>query len=248
MAHPGGEKSEMAGEEASTQGRIEEQTAASTQGGTATSAGPRTQVEESSQTDQPAPSTPFASTTASPTLMSELEAAGIVPDVLDTFNPSAQLNLVFGTDKGTLQIENGERYASADLKSSPMLSIHENFVEAQSHLYTVVLVDLDSPDPTNPGNGEYLHWLVTNIPGPQATSDAALMDPAKVGKVVASYEPIQPKGDLPHRYAFVLFRQRPTAVLDIPSTDDRRQFKMSSFLMSSAVAAPVMAGYFTSSH
>lgn len=75
----------------------------------------------------------------------------------------------------SVQIENGERYASADLKRSPMLSIHENFVEAQSHLYTVALVDLDSPNPTNPGDGQYLHWLVTNISGPQGTSDSTLV-------------------------------------------------------------------------
>jgi hypothetical protein len=75
-------------------------------------------------------------------------------------------------------------------------------------------------------------------------------DPAKVGKVVAAYEPIHPEGDAhaPHRYAFVLFRQRPSAVLDIPSTETRRQFKTRDFLMSNAVVAPVSAGYFTSSH
>lgn len=205
-------------------------------------------VEESCQTEHQAPPTATAAALDSRTLLSELEAAGIIPDVLDTFNPSAQLNLVFATDKGTLQIENGERYAAADLKASPMLTIHETFVEQLSHMYTITLVDLDAPDPTDPRDREYLHWLVTNIPGPQATEDSALTDPAKIGQVVVPYEPIHPEGGTPHRYAFVLFRQRPSAVLDIPSSGNRKQFKTKDFLMSQAVVAPVAAGYFTSAH
>jgi hypothetical protein len=51
-----------------------------------------------------APSTATTSATIQGTLISELEAAEIIPDVLDTFNPSAKLNLVFATDKGTLQV------------------------------------------------------------------------------------------------------------------------------------------------
>jgi hypothetical protein len=51
-----------------------------------------------------APSIATTSATNQGTLISELEAAGIIPDVLDTFNPSAKLNLVFATDKGTLQV------------------------------------------------------------------------------------------------------------------------------------------------
>jgi phosphatidylethanolamine-binding protein (PEBP) family uncharacterized protein len=251
MANQGVQQSTMAGTEQQVPATLDEQKgAAPLQGQSKSSLGPRTSVEESSQTERPAPSTATTSATNQGTLISELEAAEIIPDVLDTFNPSAKLNLVFATEKGTLQIENGERYAASDLRAFPMLTIHESFVEERSHMYTVALVDLDAPNPMDPKDREYLHWLVTNIPGPQATSDSNLVDPAKVGKVVAAYEPIYPEGDAqaPHRYAFVLFRQRPSAVLDIPATGNRRHFKTRDFLMSNAVVAPVSAGYFTSSH
>ncbi|XP_047943305.1 protein HEADING DATE 3A-like isoform X2 [Salvia hispanica] len=61
-----------------------------------------------------------------------------------------------------------------------------------------IMVDADAPSPSNPHLKEYLHWLVTDIPG---NTDASF------GREIVSYESPQPAVGI-HRLVMVLFRQQ----------------------------------------
>lgn len=65
-------------------------------------------------------------------------------------------------------------------------------------LYTLVMIDPDSPSRTEPLNREFAHWLVGNIPGKHV----------EMGEVLFEYIPIFPRaGTGCHRYIFLLYRQ-----------------------------------------
>lgn len=62
--------------------------------------------------------------------------------------------------------------------------------------YTLLATDPDAPSPSNPSRREWLHWMVTNIPGGGGVER---------GKQVVPYMgPAPPEGV--HRYVFMLFK------------------------------------------
>jgi len=70
------------------------------------------------------------------------------------------------------------------------------WISPENNTYTLMLVDADSPTPSNPKYRSRLLWLVVNIPG----------NDIKRGEVVESYEPPAPS-KARHRYLWLLFRQ-----------------------------------------
>nr|WRK13950.1 flowering locus T-like protein 5 [Diospyros sp. 'deyangshi'] len=58
------------------------------------------------------------------------------------------------------------------------------------NFYTLIMVDPDAPSPNDPSLREYLHWMVTDIPG---TTSASFGDPLPHLGI--------------HRFVFVLFQQ-----------------------------------------
>jgi hypothetical protein len=67
-------------------------------------------------------------------------------------------------------------------------------------LYTIIYSDPDAPSTTDNKFGEWLHWLVVNVPGDSC--DAA------AGDVVAEYVGSAPgEGSGKHRYSILLYKQ-----------------------------------------
>lgn len=81
---------------------------------------------------------------------------------------------------------------------------------APDALHTLIYTDPDPPDPANPIRKEWLHWLVTNIPGG---------DFAKGDEVAGHYGPVPPTGT--HRYVFLLFQQPGRIEVADPSGGER---------------------------
>ncbi|MCL7029066.1 hypothetical protein MKW94_003194 [Papaver nudicaule] len=63
--------------------------------------------------------------------------------------------------------------------------------------YTLIMVDPDAPSPSDPRLREYLHWMVTDIPGTTG---------ADYGKEDLPYESPRPTMGI-HRFVYVLLRQ-----------------------------------------
>ncbi|KAJ3687549.1 hypothetical protein LUZ61_016713 [Rhynchospora tenuis] len=119
-----------------------------------------------------------------------LELSQIIGDVLDHFNKSATMRIMYNG----VEITNSTGMKASQVASAPRVEISGS---DQSRLYTLVMVDPDSPSPSNPSNREYLNWLVTDIP---EGSDVSF------GNEIVPYEGPRPSAGI-HRVAFVLFRQ-----------------------------------------
>nr|QLM02181.1 flowering locus T 1A_1 [Miltoniopsis roezlii] len=98
--------------------------------------------------------------------------------------------------------------------------------------YTLVMVDLDAPNPSNPTLKEYLHWMVTDIP---ATTDASF------GRELVRYEGPRPVIGI-HRIVFALLRQVRRNSVSSPET--RENFSTQSFALEYDLSPPVAAAYF----
>ena len=87
--------------------------------------------------------------------------------------------------------------------------------------YTLIMVDPDAPNPANPIQKYWLHWLVTDIKG----SD---IKDGKIGGGVMVYNgPSPPIGE--HRYQLLLLKQtRKIKTNTIPT--ERGKFKLEKFL------------------
>jgi len=99
--------------------------------------------------------------------------------------------------------------------------------------YTLIMVDLDSPDPAKPIYSEYIQWMITNIPG----------NLLNLGRTIVPYEnPIPMKGT--HRYITYLYDQGGKELQ--PNMAYARQgFKRSVFLWQNGMAmSPVALNYF----
>ncbi|KAK4396516.1 protein HEADING DATE 3A [Sesamum angolense] len=98
--------------------------------------------------------------------------------------------------------------------------------------YTLVLVDPDAPSPSNPHLREYLHWLVTDIPGSTGAS---------FGTEVVCYESPRPTMGI-HRLVFVLFRQLGRQTVYAPGW--RQNFITRDFAELYNLGSPVAAVYY----
>ncbi|XP_073221804.1 protein VERNALIZATION 3 isoform X4 [Cicer arietinum] len=87
----------------------------------------------------------------------------VIGDVLDNFENSIPLRVTYGNR----EVNNGCELKPSQVANQPRASVGGNDMR---NFYTLVLVDPDSPSPSNPTFREYLHWLVTDIPATTGVS------------------------------------------------------------------------------
>ncbi|VDO32496.1 unnamed protein product [Haemonchus placei] len=93
--------------------------------------------------------------------------------------------------------------------------------------------DLDAPSKKDPSLSEFLHWLVVNIHGQSINS----------GHELASYRgPRPPKGSGPHRYYFLVFKQKN----QIPrkEVESRPRFDALAFARQNGMGDPIAGNFF----
>ncbi|XP_066347636.1 protein FLOWERINGUS T-like [Miscanthus floridulus] len=155
-----------------------------------------------------------------------LVTAHVIGDVLDPFYTTVDMMILFD---GTPIISGMELRAPA-VSDRPRVEIGGDDYRVA---YTLVMVDPDAPNPSNPTLREYLHWMVTDIP---ASTDNTY------GREMMCYEPPAPSTGI-HRMVLVLFQQlgRET-VFAAPSR--RHNFNTRGFARRYNLGAPVAAMYF----
>lgn len=67
-------------------------------------------------------------------------------------------------------VENGVTLTPHHAHSNPAVYLKGT---ERNKLYTLIMSDPDPPDPAKPIYREWLHWIVTNIPGAEGEADAA---------------------------------------------------------------------------
>uniref|UniRef100_A0A0D9UY10 Uncharacterized protein n=1 Tax=Leersia perrieri TaxID=77586 RepID=A0A0D9UY10_9ORYZ len=151
----------------------------------------------------------------------------VIGDVVDPFSPAATLRVMYNG----VRVVNGEKLRPSAVSERPRVEIGGDDLR---QFYTLVMVDPDAPNPNNPTLREYLHWLVTDIPG---TTDA------NHGRELVCYESPQPVAGI-HRVAVVLFRQMDRGAVDQPSLL-RHNFSTRTFADNHCLGDPVAAAFFT---
>ncbi|XP_062095278.1 protein VERNALIZATION 3-like isoform X1 [Humulus lupulus] len=149
----------------------------------------------------------------------------VIGDVLDPFTNSISLEVFYDN----MEVNNGCELQPSQIVNQPRVDIGG---EDLRNLYTLVMVDPDAPNPSNPNQREYIHWLVTDIPGSTGAS---------FGQEVVCYESPRPTAGI-HRYVFVLFRQLGRQTVFPPGW--RQNFCTRDFAEIYNLGSPVAALYY----
>ncbi|CAM8881527.1 unnamed protein product [Rhodiola kirilowii] len=87
----------------------------------------------------------------------------VIGDVLDPFTRSMSLRVRYNNKAVT----NGIELKPSQVVFQPSVDIGGDDLRT---FYTLVMVDPDAPNPSDPNLREYLHWLVTDIPATTTAS------------------------------------------------------------------------------
>eukprot|EP00271_Cylindrocystis_brebissonii_P011795 TRINITY_DN29752_c0_g1_i1.p1 TRINITY_DN29752_c0_g1~~TRINITY_DN29752_c0_g1_i1.p1 ORF type:complete len:288 (+),score=17.77 TRINITY_DN29752_c0_g1_i1:99-962(+) len=166
------------------------------------------------------------------TTQTSLVSAGIIPNVLEDFNASIMLSVVFRGQRVSNGMELTERETAPNaVGEKPIITVYGS----TASLYTVVMADPDAPDPTNPSEAEYLSWLFINVPGETKLGSGE-------GLEIERYQPPDPPTGQ-HRYVIAVFLQ-PFELLDVPAPASRRNFNTTEFAHTYGLGKAVAATYF----
>mmetsp|Transcript_27800 Transcript_27800/g.54720 ORF Transcript_27800/g.54720 Transcript_27800/m.54720 type:complete len:236 (+) Transcript_27800:2-709(+) len=105
--------------------------------------------------------------------------------------------------------------------------------------YTLVFTDPDAPARSNPMFREFIHWVVTDIPG---------QDISKGSTVIDYLGPAPPCNSGLHRYLFLVFEQSKAGVVDCKEAqamfEGRGGKKTGDFVAKYGLGSPVAASMF----
>ncbi|XP_074373978.1 protein MOTHER of FT and TFL1-like [Apium graveolens] len=149
----------------------------------------------------------------------------VIGDIVDTITPCINMKVYIDGR----QIING-----CTIKPSIAIVPPQIRFEGQAErLYTLLLTDPDMPSPSNPTLREYIHWIVTDIPGSGAINQ---------GNEILPYEPPTPIRGY-HRYILMMFEQMtPLGLLSPPLT--RAHFDHKTFVWRHQLGVPKAIAYF----
>lgn len=158
----------------------------------------------------------------------------IVPDVL----PSV------ADDTEEMQVSYGGITVAAGTEIAPSQSLEEpnvSWISDENKFYTLFMVDPDAPSRDEPLYREFIHWVVTDIPG----SDV------KSGVVVVDYMgPAPPHASGIHRYCFLAYEQKEKGVVNVDETkklfEGRGGKKIMDLVTKSDLGQPIAGNLMTS--
>ncbi|CAL9782609.1 unnamed protein product, partial [Musa acuminata subsp. burmannicoides] len=159
-------------------------------------------------------------------MLDPLTVGRVIGDVLDSFNPSVKLEVVYGPNK---RVYNGHEFMPSAVCAKPRVEIGGDDMRS---FYTLILTDPDAPSPSDPRSREHLHWIVTDIPGTTNVS---------FGEEIVGYEAPKPFIGI-HRYVFVLFKQKGRQTVYAPASRDH--FSTRDFSEENGLGLTVAAVYF----
>lgn len=136
-------------------------------------------------------------------LMQRLESLHVIPDTMPTLDPRAAVSLQF---PGVINkwVEPGKIVRNEVCAKRPILKIQEFEPIAPESLYTVLVVDPDTPDYENDSFKTTLHWAVSNVP---LSNVDHVVDVSRSDELVGYLPPHPEKNSPTHRYCVWVFRQ-----------------------------------------
>ncbi|KAI8081509.1 phosphatidylethanolamine-binding protein [Halteromyces radiatus] len=155
-------------------------------------------------------------------LLERITQMNVAPDVVDIdVNPTVEIKLQL--DDSSI-IEPGVFTTPEQSISRPHIQV-TNF-HTERRLYTMMLVDPDSPDVANKTYQQHCHWLITNVP--LSATQPTVQD----GNTILDYIPPHPqKGTKAHRYTLIAYEQgnQGQDTLDSVTVNQRDGFDAKTF-------------------
>nr|AZL87182.1 mother of FT and TFL1-like 2 [Petunia x hybrida] len=150
----------------------------------------------------------------------------VIGDVVDMFVPSVTMSVYFGSK----HVTNGCDIKPSIATDPPKITVGGHAAD----LFTLVMTDPDAPSPSEPNMREWVHWIVTDIPGCNNVAR---------GKELLGYVGPRPPVGI-HRYILVLFRQKAPmpGILQPPLC--RSHFSTRAFAQQLDLGIPVATVYF----
>jgi len=139
---------------------------------------------------------------------SHFQYSEVIPDVIGSFVSMCDLNLTYASaavGNGGVNVEYGKPLSPSAVARAPAVAFALEPDRGPTTLHTLLMVDPDVPFRDAPSDGEWVHWLVYDIPG-NATAK---------GTTLVEYSPPAPK-PCPasdrlclreHRVIFILWEQ-----------------------------------------
>ncbi|KAI0656770.1 PEBP-like protein [Cubamyces menziesii] len=171
-------------------------------------------------------------------LMERIYQMSVVPDMLPELHPSFDLRIKYAepppasnylrtrVKRKLKEVEPGIFLVPEQTRRPPEIST--TLFHTDTRLYTLLMVDLDVPDPENRSYTTYLHWMRPNIP-----LSAFTPAPAVPLNTHTPYVPPHPQRGTPyHRYVLLVLPQASaTEPIDIPvyKESDRLGFNFRAF-------------------
>lgn len=168
----------------------------------------------------------------------------VLPDVVSS-EPEQVLTVKFKEK----EVSAGNEIIPGDSSSAPSTL---SFNAEKGTYYTCIMSDPDAPSRENPKKGEWLHWLVVNIPGETPTVDKGV-------QVIDYVGPGPPKKTGLHRYVFLIYKQPKlldtkdlNALIadgkkkDANSKKQRAQWSVANFTKKHGLKTLVAGNYFVS--
>lgn len=167
--------------------------------------------------------------------MQRLESLHVIPDTLSTLDPQVDVKLRFSHNNVSTWIEPGSIISSNVSSRPPELEIVE-FKESLNDLYTILIVNPDTPDVENDSYSTTLQWGLKNV---KLTNNDSILDAKKLdsnpGFEFMPYLPSVPEKNTGNqRYAVWVFRQN-GELKTTPTSRD--QFNIRSFVEENSLEA-----------
>ncbi|KAL1940687.1 hypothetical protein VTO73DRAFT_8122 [Trametes versicolor] len=156
-------------------------------------------------------------------LMERIYQMNVVPDMLPELKPTFDLRIKYAeappkdnylrtrVKRKLKQVEPGIFLVAEQTRRPPQLSM--TLFHTDTRLYTLLMVDLDVPNPEDQSFTSYLHWLQPNVPlSAFTTAPTVRLD------THTPYVPPHPQRGTPyHRYVLLMLPQSsPTEPINIP--------------------------------
>jgi phosphatidylethanolamine-binding protein (PEBP) family uncharacterized protein len=168
----------------------------------------------------------------------------VVGDVIDMFVPSVDLAVQYTSR----QVSNGCQMKPSATVQAPNIEVADRNAD-NVNLFTLIMTDPDAPSPSELSMREWVHWIVTDIPGSIAQSNQGytwfnerVVPTSTAGKEVVPYVGPRPPIGI-HRYIFMLFKQPYGPLIVCPPTV-RNNFNTRNFAAEHGLGLPVAATYF----
>ncbi|KAI9827798.1 MAG: hypothetical protein M1832_004287 [Thelocarpon impressellum] len=163
-----------------------------------------------------------------PLVVQRITQMDVVPDILPSINPTADVRIAFGRRK----IPPGEFVESRVSETPPHLRVQ--VFDKGDRLVSVAVVDPDVPDPERNNFKYRCHFLACNIPiSPTSTSVPLSRLSAETQTLLPWLPPHAQKGTRYHRLSVFVMQQPNGSEIDAPSLREKIErdgFKLRSFV------------------